>query len=489
MEIIRFIIFSLFLSGAPMLLAGQHPIQKQVQQFLTDPALRHAGVGICVVDVASGKQVAAFQEQLSLCPASSFKVLTTASALAILGADYRFLTQLEMEGTLQRGTLQGNLVIRGFGDPTLGSAEMPGALGLDALLGKFREVARQKGIKKVTGSVIGDGTAFSSDATAPGWPWYDLGNYYASGAWGLNILENQYKLHFQRTNAVGAQPRISSMTPHVPGMEFINEVVQAAPGSGDQAYIYGAPFTYLRYVRGTIPAGTGSFTIKGALPDPPAFCAYQFREVLRAAGIPVEGEAASRLALQQAGKDKRLPAQILYRHYAPPLKEIVRQANYESNNLYCEAFLRAIGRKQSGAGTREKGIEAIQNYWKQRGLGFDGCFFEDGSGLSTRNAVTAAFMANLLGKVGRDARLYPIFSSTLAQAGRSGNLKNKWKGTPAEGKLWAKSGSMDRVRSYAGYARNSKNQLFAFSIIINNYNGSGTAMRDKMERLMLAFCE
>jgi D-alanyl-D-alanine carboxypeptidase/D-alanyl-D-alanine-endopeptidase (penicillin-binding protein 4) len=480
--------FLLFMAYGSLSAAQHAGIQRAVQQFTADPALKHAGVGISVVEIQTNQMAASHQPNLSLVPASSLKVVTTSTAMAVLGASYRFLTQLEIGGTVQGKVLQGHVYVTGFGDPTLGSPTMPGAMPMEALMAKLRETLLNKGIRTVNGYVVGDGTWFPADAAGGGWAWADLGNYYASGAWGLNLHENYYFLRFQRSASVGATPRIALIEPHVPGLEFFNEVKQAAPQTGDNAYIFGAPFTGLRYVRGTIPAGAGQFTIKGSLPDPPYFLAYHLRQALVNAGISCAKGPESMLQLQRQGHQKPAGVQVLYRHYSPALKEIIREAHYESNNLYCEALPRTLGKKQKKEGSAEMGVQALREFWEQRGLSFSGCHLEDGSGLSAGNAVTARFFTDLLGKIGRDPKWFPTFSSTLATAGQSGSLKDKFKGTAAEGRLLAKSGSLSRVRSYVGYAKNKKGQWFAFAILVNNYEGSGTTIRQKMEKLMLAFC-
>ena len=472
----------------PAAVTAQSALQKAMHDLTADPSLRYAGVGVCVTDVASNRVIASHQASLSLIPASTLKLLSTATALAVLGPGYRFLTQLEYDGALNGKVLEGNLYLTGYGDPTLGSPQLKGAMDMDAILAKFRDAILAKNIRTIKGYVVGDGSYFSTAANASSWAWNDLGNYYASGAWGLNFHENLYYLRFQRTAGVGATPRIAIIEPEVSGLEFINEVKQAPAGTGDNAYIFGAPYTTFRFVRGTIPAGSGYFSIKGSLPDPPYFAAYHLDQYLAKAGVQTAKGPLSQLQLppDQSHSKKR---EVLFRHYSPPLKDIIREAHYESVNLYCESLLKLLGKKQKGEGSTEAGLQFVQDFWMKKGLRFDGCFLADGSGLSSRNAVTAEFMAGFLAKVGRDDKLYPIFAESLATAGRSGNLANKFRGTAAEGKLRAKSGSFERVRAYAGYATTAAGRTVAFSIIVNNYTGDGNAIRQKMERFMQALCE
>lgn len=466
---------------------AQSSLQKSVEALVSDPALKHAGVSICVVDVESGTIVASYQADLSLTPASSLKVVTTATALALLGADFHFSTELGIDGSIEKdGTLRGNVYLIGSGDPTLGSDQLEGTPDLEAIVEKFRLALQQKGIRKVDGHIVGDGTRFSTAANAPTWQWNDLGNYYAAGAWGLNIHENFYYLRFAQIPTLGETPRIAAIEPEVPGLEFINEVTSAPRGSGDNAYIYGAPYTFTRHVRGTIPVGSGLFSIKGSIPDPPLWAAQLMLASIERIGIPVNRGAISQLDLQRRGWN---PAgrTVLLTHLSPPLRAIIERTNQQSVNLYCESLLRALALKNGGEGSLEKGLEIVTAYWANQGLDTGGCYLQDGSGLSARNAVTTRFLASLLRSVARQPVLFEAFLPSLPAAGQSGALQNL-RGAAA-GRLWAKSGTLDRVRSFTGYARNREGRLRAFSVIVNNFTGAGSAMRQKLETFMTKMCE
>jgi D-alanyl-D-alanine carboxypeptidase/D-alanyl-D-alanine-endopeptidase (penicillin-binding protein 4) len=174
---------------------------------------------------------------------------------------------------------------------------------------------------------------------------------------------------------------------------------------------------------------------------------------------------------------------------SPPLKTIVKRANHESINLYCEAMLRTVAQQATGSGEPEKGTEYITNLWKGRGIDMTGFSMEDGSGLSARSAVTTRQMASILRMAAVDNTIFPAFYESLPRAGESGTIKNMFKNTKGIGRIRAKSGSMTRVRSYTGYVTTVKGRQASFSIIVNNYTCSGPEMRKKMERLMLEMLE
>ena len=466
--------------------SAQTALQTAIKTFLKDDNLANASVSISILDVSSGKMLASHQPDLSLAPASSLKVVTTATAMSLLGPDYTFKTELQYDGSIDRnGQLHGNLYLKGYGDPTLGSDQMQEAPGLDAVMEKFRLALQQKGIRKINGHVVGDASWFGTDVNCDTWQWNDLGNYYAAGIWGLNIHENLYYLRFRQTSRLGAIPAIGSIETYIEGLAFYNEVTSAGRGTGDNAYIYGAPYDFTRYVRGTIPVGSQLFSIKGSMPDPPLFAAQYLRASLEEVGIPSSDEATTQLELERRGKanDSRT---TFYSYHSPDLEKIVRRANMKSVNLYCESLLKTISKARNGDGSLESGTKILLEYWEDRGVNTRGVFLDDGSGLSARNAVTTRFMVQLLRKKTKDKDFEACYNS-IPVDGEDGPLRNTLKGTAAEGRLSAKSGTIKRVRSYTGYARTRTGNLRAFSIIVNNYSGSGGAIRKRMETLMLAF--
>ncbi len=467
--------------------AAQSSLQKAIDALTNDSDLKHASLGICVIDVESGKVIAQNDKDKSLIPASSLKVVTTATALAKLGDDFRFKTELQYDGQIEKdGTLNGNLYIKGFGDPTLGSDRFDKAMPLEQLLSEFVNAIKKLGIKRINGKIVGDASFFSSSVNGRTWLWEDVGNYYASGAWGLNILENRYYLDFEQNTQLGGQPQIESTTPPIPNLLLINEVRSAEANSGDNAYIFGSPYSYTRFVRGTIPIGKGTFTIKGAIPDPPFFTAYLLMEALEKNGIPTSKIATSQMELDRNGKVKK-PRKTIHSHFSSTLKEIVIETNLESVNLYCESMLRYLATTVKG-NEPEDGLELIYEFWKQKGLDTEGFFMEDGSGLSPYNNVSAFHLAKIMQLIAQDKKLNASFYKSLPIAGQSGTLKYMLRGTAAENNLRAKSGGMKRVRSYTGYARSKSGKLLSFSIIANHFSCTSNEMRQKMEKIMVELC-
>lgn len=468
---------------------AQSVIQKKIDAFAAHPNLIHGQLSVALIDLSTNQLIAGHRADKTMIPASSLKVLITGIALKKLGQDYRFKTEIAYDGTITAdGVLQGHLIIRGYGDPTLGSHHFAKAETHDIVLKKWINAIKKAGIKKIEGYIIGDASYFSTQVDGRTWLWEDLGNYYGVGAWGLNFHENLYQLDLKQNSKFGATPSVVNVRPIVPNLHLINELTLAEKGSGDNAYIFGSPYGYTRFIRGTIPLGTGTFTIKGSVPDPPFFAAFQLLQQLEKSGISTSQKATSLYQLKQEGIDIG-ETKIIDTYLSPTLGNIVKETNLKSVNLYCEALLRLLGKTEKGDAHPSRGLEVIKEYLSNNGLPIAGLFLTDASGLSPRNAVSTRHLSVYLGYLKKQKDIFPIFKASLPVGGKSGALKYLFRGTIAENKVFAKSGGMDRVRSYSGYVQNKNGKWLSFSIIANNFSGKSAAMRKEMEKLMLSFCQ
>ena len=411
-----------------------------LEDFAGDASLKTASVGVAVIPLEGDEGALEWQADTALIPASTMKAITTATVLGVLGTEWVFETRLFLKGD--------DLIIKGGGDPTLG------ATGVDSDFGGWLEALKAEGISEIKGRVIADASRFESQTTPNDWPWGDVGNYYGAGPSGLNFHLNAFDLTF-RPAGVGKRAELISTDPKPPGVEFENHMLTGPAGSGDQGYAYGGPGARMISLRGTVPAG-GNFTIKGALPDPPMFCALSFKDYLVKNGIPVAGEvAAERVNIDDA--------QLLHTQKSPPLTKIITATNHRSVNLYADSMFKAL----SPEGTTAASSTVLRKHWEDRGVDLTGFVFYDGSGLSPRNTVTARQMAMILKKA-RDHETGEVFYKSLPVAGESGTLSDFGGGTAIAGKVHAKSGGMTRVRTYAGYLTAQSGKEFSFAVFTNN---------------------
>jgi len=406
-------------------------------------------------------------------PASLQKVLTNFAALEILGEDYQFTTQVAYTGEiLPDGNLTGDLVIHGNGDPSLGSERYQKRPQIEDLLRKIKRFVSEKGITCIDGEIICDASFYGSDGTIHSWSWNDIGNYYACNTWSINLHENYYKLFFQLQNNREKQPKIISHDPWIPGLDFKNELTTGAAGSGDQSYIFGAPYTYQRFVRGSLPQGNRRFRIKGAMPNAPLFLARLLSEHLDRQGISNAG--ASVEFDQEIEVDGTITS-----IKSPKLRSLVTSANLESINLYCESFLAAMGR-----GSRDKGISEIKEFLSSYGIDSTDIRIDDGSGLSFWNYISASDLTKLL--VGLNKKYGDQLTAFFPRAGKTGTLSYLFRNMEAYDKLWAKTGSMQQVMNYAGFTRGKSGRLVFFCIIANRHQVANRKIRSIHEELMNA---
>lgn len=459
-------------------------LQEAVKALEKDQAMQSAVWSLSVRDAKSGKLLVGKDAEKCLVTASCMKAVTSATALAVLGPDFQFETVLEYDGKInEAGVLEGNLYIRGTGDPTLGSDRFGKAFEMEDILNTWTGVVKALGIRRIQGKIIGDATHFSTQLTPGNWNWEDMGNYYGAGASGLNVFENLYTLYMKPGAREGSAAQIMRTYPAIEGLTFVNELTTGAPGSGDNAYIYGAPYTYERYVRGTIPAGPPTFKIKGSIPEPDLLCAKLLLDALSNCEITIDADYSNirqEMRLGTFSNSKRIP---IHKHLSPTLSEILTPLNQKSINLYAECLLKAIGKKLKQEGSTAAGVEALLKYWEGQGLTSKWQYIRDGSGLSANNAMSTSFMTEVLARSWQTAN-GEILKKSFPLAGRSGSLSGMLKGTAAEGRLYAKSGYISGVRSYTGYVTTADGRELCFAMIANQYACGAGAMREKFEKIM-----
>lgn len=405
-----------------------------------------ATVSIYAVNTKTGTIVMDQASHLSLIPASTLKLSTTAAALELLGADHNFETHLEYDGNLdKKGVLRGNLYIRGGGDPTLGSNRIEGSLGWKELIQSWADAASAKGIRKVQGRVIPDASAWERALAVPSWCWEDLGNYYGAGACALSFHENAYTLTFQPGQSVGDSTSVLRTDPPLPELDIRNEVTTGPVGSGDGACIYGTEFVQTQFVRGTVPAGVKEFSIRGFIPNPPKLCGQALQVALKHKGITVKGEELEK-------QSKRV---VLHTTHSPKVAEIARPTNQKSINLYAEHLLKKMGEQHAGLGSTVNGIEAVTQLWRGKGIDLMGACMVDGSGLSRKNLMTTKQMAQILSEA-KKSDAFSHFKASLTKRGAA----------------LGKSGSMSQIRCFAGYV-----DEIAFAIFINHSTDTKAANR------------
>lgn len=456
-----------------------------VKWLLQAPYMRGASFSLVVKDVQEGRTVYSYDTDRLQSPASVLKTVATATALEILGEDYRYPTTLEYDGILESGTLEGNLYIKGSGDPSLGSSHF--APGQNKFLSTWIAALQKAGIKHITGSVISDESIFDTEGVSIKWLREDMGNYYAPGSYGISIFDNMYKLSLQ-TGAAGTRPVLKGTEPDIPFVRFKN-YLKAAPVSSDSAYIIGAPLDDVRYLYGVLPANRDAYVLKGDIPDPALYLARYLTDQLQQKGIRVDGSPSCYRIEVEENRWKKGERKEIVTTYSPTLREIASVCNHVSHNLYADALVKTVGlqykpRRNEMISSFGRGVQVVKEYWEKKGLDVFPLRMNDGSGLAPADKVSAGFMGELLVYMATESAVSDAFIASLPQAGIEGSVRNFLKGSKLQGKAHLKSGGITGVRSYAGYITKD-GKTYAVAVFSNNYSCPMSRMTRALEKLLL----
>ncbi len=451
---IVYIIFYSFLCNVCIAQDLNDRLQKAVNALQQDPQFKHAVISLYVVDSKTGNKIFGKNEQVGLAPASCQKIVTSATALDLLGKDFSYITEVSYAAKGIGDPV--TLLINGSGDPTMGSNRF-----LSTTESRFMEslkVALKKaGINKVNNIAFNDSSKFSSQNIPDGWIWQDIGNYFGAAAATINWRENQYELILQPGRSVGQLTTISSIIPGYLKLTLINECITGPKKSGDKAYIYHGLDGNSGYVRGSIPSGEDNFSILGAVPDAGAFFKAALNKFLQQndlLGAPVTDF-------------DQLKQTSLYKYISPTLDSINFWFLKKSINLYGEALVKTIAVQSNKTGSTDSGINVIREHWTKRGIESSALKIIDGSGLSPANRLTTDALVRIL----QYAKMQSWYSSFYNALPEMNGIKMK-------------DGYIGGVRSYAGYLTSKSGASLCFAFIVNNFDGSPASAREKIWKVL-----
>lgn len=470
-----------FILGSIFLLAqfcfSQVSNDELINKFVSNPSFTNASIGIYAIDTETKEVIMSFDPNRLLAPASTTKLFSTAYAIEELGGDYRLSTNIYYNGTLKEGILTGDIWIIGGGDMSLGSKFLNSAATKSAFLVEWSNHLLAKGIKQIDGTIYVDGSKFGYEGVPDDWLWGDIGNFYGTHFSGAMIYDNLIEYHF-KTGAAGKKAELIYTIPQQDSLVFINNILSSTK-TGDNSYMFGAPYSYIREGRGELPQNKADFMVKGSLPNPELQLALEFRKTLIQLGIKHNGTVKS--TRDNQGSLPETTWVKIFEHKGNTIKEIATQTNFESINVFAEGLMRVAAFYKSGKGTHDQATSLMQSYWRQK-LATQALYLNDGSGLARTNAINAKTMCDLLIYMKKST----VFYETLPVAGVSGTLRGVAKNQAAHGKVHAKSGTMRRTKSYAGYVEANSGRKIAFAFIVNNYTCSNKEVVEKMEILMNA---
>jgi len=436
-------------------------LQQAFQVFESDSQMRNGIASLYVIDAKTGKVVFERNGQVGLAPASTQKIITSITAYELLGKDFTYKTQFGINSQIENNKLKGAIYIRPSGDPTLGSWRW-NATKEDAVMNRIIKSIKANGIGNFTAFVV-DANSWNDEVIPDGWIWQDIGNYYGAGADGINWRENQYDLLLRSGATIGDPVKVIGTKPELYNYSFTSYVSSAAKGTGDNAYIYFPLKSSTGIVRGTIPVNEARFVISGAMPSGRDQFIYTLQDSLSKAGI----KRMLNSTTEEANAIDWNKMKIIHTETSPPLDSIIFWFNRRSINLYGEALLKTTAYQKKGKGSTDEGLKMLKDLWTGNGISSTELNMVDGSGLSPLNRVTTHAQVSIL----LHARKQPYYTGFHLSLPEFNGMKMK-------------SGTIRGAKGFTGYHTSKDGNEYVFSFLVNNYNGSASAIVQKMYKVL-----
>jgi len=453
-------------------------IEKLFEPYLNDPALAIANVGIVIQDPKTREVLFHQNAHRLFMPASNQKVITTAAALSYLGPDYRFVTTLYTDGTIEDGTLNGNVYIKGYGDPTLSGRFHDGDLLRD--LENWADSLAEKGITRIGGDIIADANMFSDGWLGKGWSYDDLSYWYAAEISALSFNDNCIDVKIAPGDSVGAPAKLEYF-PETAYITMENDLVTVYEDSTTNFDYHRADGTNNMRFFGEISMSRDPFPDYITVHNPALYTATVFSEVLLSHGITFQGNIAEIDYENTVPEYDQMTPLVKYK--SPPFSKIVEVINKKSQNYYAEMVLKTLGYERYGDGSFDGGIRAVKSFLASNGVSTDHMSIADGSGLSRRNLVSPFQMATVL-RTMYSGKYKDVYLGSLPIGGGDGTLGSRFKGTVAERRVRAKTGYVGFVRTLSGFVQTMDNQDLIFSVLVNHYTTNTSVINTFQDNLI-----
>ena len=438
--------------------AQNSAVQEAIDKFVSAPSLRNGSVGVQVVSLDSMKVMGEFNPYQSEITASTMKTVTSATALHLLGNDFKFSTKVYATGKItKKGRIEGDLVVKGGGDPTLGSRHLPREVNfIDALVAELKA----RGIKEVKGNIVVDDSAIPEPNVPASWMIEDLGYGYGTSIHGLNFADNELKL-----NVTIDENGFNYYTDQTQSYLKVENRCNAIPAETDSLEFDGLGLRLdiendVLHLNGNV-----KFPFKSRMtianPSPDLLMRDSLEVALKAAGIKVKHKNVK--------AEKKVATSLVLDYKSLELSKIVESLLIRSDNMYTECVLRAIASNAGKQPTSSNGVAVVKNFWKEKGLDVEGLFMLDGSGLSRTNKAPVSFFTQMLALALPSLKERNVdFELLFPVAGKNGTVRRVAANTPAAGKFALKSGSMSHVQCYVGYYPVDAPK-YAVAILINSF--------------------
>lgn len=451
--------------------AQNNAMQKELDSYCSNEKnFFYTNVAVSVRDMESQKVLAQINGDRSMTPASIVKLYTSAAALAYLGDDFQFKTTLGYTGSIDKnGTLLGDIVIVGGGDPTTGSKFFPST---KTFIDTIVQAVLDAGITKIRGRVIIDCSLYKDETESipKTWLFDDYGKDYAAGVFPVSYQDNIFQISI-KTGENGEIAELADST------ENSNISIEGTTGDST-ILLHSNADDQLVKITGYIPPNRNEYVVRSAMPSPPDVLGMELHQAFFKKGL-VQYTHEYKIS------KKSMSINVLKEIYSPQLQYIVAIMNYYSSNNYAEHLVKYLGYNQKGTGTFSDGALSVIAYFKKLNMKCGGAALYDGSGLSRTDLINANHMSEFLVKEFEAAGgTNSAFYKSLPTSGRTGTLRSFPFPSNLVDKIHAKTGSMSGVRNMAGYMVTKSGKTVSFCIMFNGFFDSDYKMKEKQAKIL-----
>lgn len=471
-------------------------LQTRIDEIVRQPALEPGFFAVKIASLDTGQVI--FQQQANkfVRPASNMKLYTVAAAFDRLTPDYHFITSVYAKEKPEDGKIKGDLIVYGRGDPSIAARfnNSDYFKGINDLADRI--VAA--GVKRIKGDLVGDESYLNGAPLGSGWEWEDLQWAYGAQVSALTVNDNAIDLTVKPGDRVG-EPVVVTSGPPATFMTITSRAITGPRGSKNDLRIYRGLGANTLEISGNLPLGENGYSGSVAIPDPALAFVTMLRDALSKRGVKIDGKVRTVDARSGASivpnpllpqtQTANLPPQPLPEEIAslqsPAFGLIAAQTLKPSQNLYTEIILRTLGRLNSlgpNQSHEDAGLIVVRNFLRQAGASESDLSLNDGSGLSRNDMITANATVQLLTFMSKH-RYFAQFRDALPIAGVDGTLRTRMRGTPAEGNVRAKTGSLSSVASLSGYVTTAGGERLVFSMMLNNYPDAAALRRDSIDAI------
>jgi D-alanyl-D-alanine carboxypeptidase/D-alanyl-D-alanine-endopeptidase (penicillin-binding protein 4) len=493
-------------------------LRSDLDAVLSGAMLARGTWGVLVTSMRTGDTLYAFNPLKLLMPASNMKIVTLAAAAERLGWNYAYETRVFAAGPIEAGVLRGDLVVVGSGDPSIGVTDGSAA----RIFGAWADRLKELGIRVIDGRIVGDDRAFEDQTLGFGWSWDDLPDDYAAGVGALQFNENAVRVTVSPGFAAG-EPASIAIEPPGSGLLVASLVRTERAGVPRPLSTRRLPGAQRLEIGGTIGLGAPPAVLSVSVDNPTIFFVEALKYALIASGLDVRGAAVDIGGLRGEGAHgvnnnrgaggpgvnnggARAPGvnnlapdsghgSLVAVNRSAPLSTLAIRLMKDSQNQYAETLLKTLGaadgqaRGEAVRGTAAGGRMSVRALLERWGVDGSGLIQRDGSGLSRYDYVNADTLVGILSHVYHDTTLSGPFKASLPVAGQDGTLANRLKGTVAEGRVQAKTGSMSNVRALSGYVSTADGEPLAFSILANNFETPAEVVNNATDAIVIRLAQ